>query len=309
MDLFFNELSIKEGADKETGKQWMSGLIGVFKNAYIMGFKELKTTEEFRTFPLAPGYIIDDWLHDPQVDRETQLFVKTKASRPPFIDQVVEQKDNENNRLHEFKYNGQKAAGLGAAYLFETIALSFANSSAWDRHRVEIQVVEYTEEERIKSTVEEVKHASKPTHLDLLEAWINTRKRSDIPYGKLLWLKRKEYFPHLIFCKDVEKQIDFLTGNEPGFHLIKKRLFELEDFCSTWNTGIFTGENFPSKVTSESESRIAHFKDELTKVYPDGKEREFYWHLRYTPGHGRVHFSPDNSERRIYIGYIGSKIL
>lgn len=308
MDLFFNELSIKEGADKETGKQWMSGLIGVFKNAYIMGFKELKTTEAFLTFPLAPGYLIHDWLFDPLIDSDTKLFVKTKVSKAPYIDRLIEQKDNEDHRLHEFKYNGQKAAGLGAAYLFETIALSFANSSDWDRHRVELQVVEYTEEDRLKPGVKEVNHASKPTHLDLLKVWIEERKRSDIPTGKLLWLKRKEYFPHLIFCKNVENQIDFLTGNEPEFHLIKKRLFELEDFCSTWNTGIFTGENFPSKVTPESESRISQFKDELTKVCPDGKKREFSWHLRYTPGKGRVHFSPDNSEKRIYIGYIGLKI-
>jgi hypothetical protein len=223
MDLFFNELSIKEGADKETGKQWMSGLIGVFKNASIMGFKELKTTETFLMFPLAPRYIINDWLFDPQVDRDTQLFVKTKVSKAPFIDRLLEQTDNENNRLHEFKYNGQKVAGLGAAYLFETIAVSFANSSDWDRHRVEIQVVEYTEEDGIKPSVEEINHASKPTHLDLLKTWIIERKRSDIPSGKLLWLKRKEYFPHLLFCKGVEKQVDFLTGNEPAFHLLKNR--------------------------------------------------------------------------------------
>ncbi|MCU0289065.1 MAG: hypothetical protein MUF15_22055, partial [Acidobacteria bacterium] len=176
MDLFFNELSIIKDTEKNIAKQWMFDLVHVFKKAFNMGFKELKTTEAFRTFSLAPGYLINDWLNDPQVDYDTRLFAKTKASQAPFIDRLMDQKDNQDNRLHEFKYNRQKASGLGAAFLFETIALSFANSSDWKNHWVNLQVFEYKEDDYvnpgIEETFKEVNHASTLIHLDLLENWI-----------------------------------------------------------------------------------------------------------------------------------------
>lgn len=308
MDLFFNELSVKEGPDKETGRRWMKDLIEVYKKASPMGFKELKTTGGFRTFQLAPGYSLNDWLYDQSIDRESRILVMTKASKSPFIEQLVEQKDNENHLLHEFKYKDQKAAGLGAAYLLESLAVSFANSSEWDNPSVELLVTQISEEGQLTESNECVNHASNPVHLDLLTQWINKRKRANISNGKLLWLKRNEYFPHLKFCARVENQISAFSGSELEFYQITKHLFELEDFCSTWTTDVFRPGDIPSKITQESDSRVSKFKKELTIICPDGESRLFSWHSRFTPGAGRIHFFPDNSKRRVYIGYIGSKI-
>lgn len=308
MDLFFNELSVKEGPNKETGRHRMNGLIEVYKKASAMGFKELKTTGDFRTSPLAPGYKLNDWLYDQTIDRDSRMLVMTKASKSPFIEQLVEQKNNENQLLHEFKYKDQKAAGLGAAYLFESLSVSFANSGEWDTPSLELRVTKISEEDQMMESIESVNHASKPVHLDLLAKWISKRKRIDIPDGKRLWLKRNEYFPHLIFCTKLEKQISSLSGHELEFHAIVKRLFELENYCSSWITGIFTSGGLPSKVTLESDSRISRLIDALTSICPDGESRLFSWHYRYTPGAGRIHFFPDNSKRLFYIGYIGPKI-
>ena len=309
MDLFFNELSVKEEINKETGKQRMTGLLDVYKKALSMGFKEFKTTAAFLTYPLAPGYVIHDWLFDPMVDREVRALVRTKVSKSPYIDELVVQKDKNNNLLHEFTYHEQKAIGLGAAFLFNALAVSFANADDWANHVLELHVTKYTEEDQVISTVEKVQQASTPAHFDSLRVWLNEEKDKQIANGKLLWLKRNDYYPHLIFCKDVQKQIDSLSGNEPEFHGIKNRLFELEQVCATWKTGVLSKNSFSSNISPESESRLAQFRNELNKVCPDGKEREFSWHSRYTPGAGRIHFAPDNSERRIYIGYIGPKII
>jgi hypothetical protein len=308
MDLFFNELSIKEGPNQETGRKWMVGLIAVYQKASSMGFKELKTTNVFLTFPIAPAYKLNDWLYDQTVDRDSRLLVKIKVSKSPFIEELLENKDNENHLLYEFKYKNQKATGLGAAYLFESLAVSFANSSEWDKPSVELLVTQIPEEDRMEESIENVNHASKPAHLDLLTQWINKRRRANISNGKLLWLKRKEYFPHLVFCKNIENQISYFSGGELEFYQITKRLFESEDFCSTWAADVFTPGNIPSKITQESESRLSKFKDELTVICPDGETRLFSWHSRYTPGAGRIHFAPDNSKKLVYIGYIGTKI-
>ena len=274
-----------------------------------MGFKELKTTETFLISSLAPGYNLHDWLNDQTVDRDTRHLVKTKVSKHPFIEQILEQKDNEGNRLWEFKYRDRGAAGLGAAYLFDSFAVSFANSEEWDTHLLELHVSEYSEEEDgIVQSTGNVRHGSKPGHLDYLAPWLEERKRKSIANGKLLWLKRQDYFPHLLFCMSVENRLSSLSGSEPGFHAIVKCLFAFEEYCSTWKTGVFTGDGFPFKATTESASRLARFRNELTLLCPDNEVRLFSWHLRYTPGAGRIHFFPDNSKKIIYIGYIGPKI-
>ncbi len=247
-------------------------------------------------------------MHDQSVACETRLFFKTKVSKFPFIETLSRQKEDEKHLLHEFKYKNLEAAGLGAAYLFDSLAVSFDNSGEWDTHLVELNVTEYAEDDDVIQSIEEVKHCSKPGHFALLRSWFEGKKRHSIPNGKLLWLKRKTYFPHLVFCKDVEGQVSSFTGAEPEFHAVVKRLYEMETFCSNWDTGIFSVENLPSKVTSESESRISKFKRELTFNCPDGEERMFPLHARFTPGAGRIHFLPDNSKKIIYIGYIGPKI-
>lgn len=309
MDIFFNELSVKEANNKNTAKEWMVNLMTVYIKAQKEGFKELKTTEAFINIALAPGYSLINWVYDPMVDRELRRLFQTKVSKSPFIENLLAKKAEEIELLYEFKHSGQKAAGLGAAYLFDAIALSFNNSSEWDNHLIELDINKYSEEEeKIIRFTERIKHSSKPLHLDYLKEWIENKKKRSIPNGKLLWLKRKELLPHLQFCETIESQLSFLTNVNPEFIQIIKRLFELEDYCSKWKTGVFTGENFPSKVTPESESRLAKFRDKLTILCPEGESRLFSWHSRYTPGAGRIYFFPENSKKTIYIGYIGPKI-
>ena len=309
MDIFLNELSVKEASDKRTAKECMTKLMTVYNKAQRKGFKELKTTETFINIALAPGYKLIEWIHDPSVDRELRLMFRTKVSKSPFIENLLFKKDEEVEQLHEFKHKGQKAAGLGAAYLFDSLAISFDNSGQWDNHLIKIDISEYSEEEeKIIQFTEKVKHSSKLIHLDYLNDWLESKKKCSIPNGKLLWLKRKELFPHLKFCETIEPQVSPLTNVNPEFNQIIKRLFLIDGHCSKWETGIFTGKNFPLKVTPESESRRLKFKDELTFTCPDGETRFFSWHARYTPGAGRIHFVPDNSKKIIYIGYIGQKI-
>jgi hypothetical protein len=308
MNFFFNELSIKEAPNKHTAIKWMDKLMVLYKKASKKGFSELKTTETFIDITIAPNYKLSEWLYDQSVAYEARLFFKTKISKYPFVEDLLEQKEDEKQLLHEFKYNGLGAAGLGAAYLFDSLAVSFDNSSQWDTHLIELDITEYSEDDQVIHSIEEVKHSSKPGHLHRLGNWLKDKKKVSIPNGKLLWLKRNIHFPHLVFCQNVEDQVSYFSGSEPEFHLIVKRLSELESYCSTWKNGIFTGDNFPSKVTSESESRRGRFKKELKIICPDGEAREFSWHLRYTPGAGRIHFAPDNSKRIFFIGYIGPKI-
>ncbi|MCI0470271.1 MAG: hypothetical protein L0Y73_01275 [Candidatus Aminicenantes bacterium] len=310
MDAFFNELSVDEAPNKETARMWMANLIEVYKKAMHLGFRELRTSADFMNSKLTADYTIYNWLYDRAIDTDTRLLLKTKAAKSPFIETLLNREDDEKHRLQEFKYKGSCAEGLGAAYLFDSLALSFDNSSEWDNYIIKLNIAEYSEENDnfINNTIE-VKHSSKLGHLYYLSDWIEDKKKSDITDGKLLWLKRKEIFPHLVFCRRVEDQISDLIPTLPEFHAVVRKLFEFEKYCSSWESGFFTGENFPSKLTPESESRLHEFKDKLDILCPDGKTRLFSWHVRYTPGPGRIYLFPDNTGKKIYIGYIGPKIL
>lgn len=310
MDTFFNELSVKEAKDKDTARRWMSILVNVYTKATGCGFKDLKTTVNFSNLTIAPKYRFSDWLHDPLIDRDTRRLFLTKVSKSPFIETLLAEKNGDTQLLHEFKYKDQNAVGLGAAYLFDSLALSFNNSDEWDTHIIKLSITEYcAEEEKLIQKIGEVKHSSRIDHLDLLEKWIAARKELDITDGRILWLKQREIFPYLVFCESTKKQLVDLLPGQPEFPAIIKRLSELDKYCSRWTTGAFTSESYHfSKATPESDSRLTKYKDELTILCPDGSRRLFSWHVRYTPGGGRVHFFPDSAKKIIYVGYIGSKI-
>ncbi len=309
MDLFFNELSVKQAGHPDIAKQWMCSLMKVYKSASRKGFKRLRTMQNISGELLAPNYSFSHWLKDQSVDQVIRLLFRSQALNAPFIEDILEKKSEGGDKLFEFEYNDKIAKGLGAAFLLDSLAVSFNNFPEWDKTSILIYAAYFSDEKAdVIETDETVRHCCKTTHLEFWEKWIETVNKPPIPNGKILWLKRKSLFPHLIFCEDVKKQISHLHENHAEFVQIKKRLFELETYCSTWEIGPFDPGSIPSKVTPESSSRIESCQDNLTILCPDSRHRLFSWHSRYTPGAGRIHFDPDEDNRKIHVGYIGLKI-
>lgn len=164
------------------------------------------------------------------------------------------------------------------------------------------------EDDEISETTQEVKHSSKPIHIEILNDWIKLKTKPSIANGTLLWLKRSIFFPNLFFCENVRSQIIYLNDCHPEFIRITKRLFELEECCRKWDRGYFNVKALPSKVTPESASRLQELKVKLTFLCPDNIDRLFSLHSRYTPGAGRIYLFPENNLGKIFIGYIGHKI-
>ncbi len=79
-------------------------------------------------------------------------------------------------------------------------------------------------------------------------------------------------------------------------------------YSSSWVGGSFEPGALPSKITPESDQTLQQFRQEHTFLCPDGIERLFSWHARYTPGDGRIFFFPDEGRRKIIIGHIENKL-
>ena len=104
MDFFFNELSVKQAQHPEIAKQWMSDLLLLYKTVYQKGFRRLRIPQNIMSEFLAPNYNFSNWLNDSSVDKEIRFLFRT-SSNHPFIEDILDKKSDEGNRLFEFKYN------------------------------------------------------------------------------------------------------------------------------------------------------------------------------------------------------------
>lgn len=127
-----------------------------------------------------------------------------------------------------------------------------------------------------------------------------------IESGVILWSKREEIFPNLIFCKNVCKMIEDLKSTMPNFIQIVEQLWKLDRYAAHRGHQ-FVPDALPIKGSPESTTRLRDFSKVLTWECPDGVTRLFSWHVRFTPGAGRIHFYPLENSNKILIGSIANQ--
>ncbi|MBW4666801.1 MAG: hypothetical protein KME60_05005 [Cyanomargarita calcarea GSE-NOS-MK-12-04C] len=311
-DLILNELSLRNPAPNEQiAGQLMSEFIKTVKAVKSQGVKvNLRTKENFHTTTLAPNYPLRKWFND--ADQVERQFIKNLATKTPFSTDIanLEIKDIENSSgLSEFICQRELAIGLGVAHLLNTIAISLVSEDCWDCNNLYVEFRRIDEDGEVIDEIVNIIHISRSTHVQKQTNWIQNRIRTGVLDGVDLWNRREELFSNLIFCESVGKQIESLNKGEPILEQVKKRLFELEEYCQNWVSGSFNPENFPCKVSPESDSRLKQLKDKLTFKCPDEENRTFSWHIRMTPGAWRLHFFAELEPGKIIIGYVGLKIL
>lgn len=122
--------------------------------------------------------------------------------------------------------------------------------------------------------------------------------------GKVLSKRTAKLFPHLKFAEQASDQLDKIKDSAV-VQQIYWRLSDLERVAAN-STSPVSPEKFKYKTTPESETRSR--LPQLKILFSDGETRLCSWHSRFTPGAGRIHFCPNESEQIFYIGYIGEKI-
>lgn len=310
LEMAFNELSMRIPADNiQTAKQRMLDLIATAREAAERGVKPIiRTHSEFYASVLANNYSLSDWLRDPSIDRDDMRFILT-AAKTPYLADIQNSEIENRNILSDFCCEGETSAGLGIAYLLESLALSIRSESKWKSNSIVLEVTWLEDSENLNSDTVAVVHASSKEHVQEHIAWIQERLRTGVSDGLDLWNRREDLFPSLLFCESVNQQIQNLGNGDPMLRQVVKKLFELENYCKTWTDGAFNLDLIPSKATPESDSRLQKLKPKLTFKCPDNVHRIFSFHLRMTgAGAWRLHFSEELGPDKIIIGYIGPKI-
>lgn len=273
LEMVLNELSLQPLAkNKPEARQRMSDLISTMIAASRAGVnKTLRTHQDLTPEPLAPDYLLAQWLNDHEVDREARRYFISLAFHAPYLVDINDHTVGEKVDGSDFFHNGDCAIGLGFAYCLDTLALSIRSDACWHDSHLELTHTYLNGDgEEILSEDVKVAHASHKDHILTHTAWIKERLNLDIQDGSDLWRYREQQFPSLQFCASVGETLQSLhTGNSP-FHLIVKKLSEFERAFQQWQEdgGVF---DIQLKGSPESAATLSKYSEERTFSCPDAR--------------------------------------
>jgi hypothetical protein len=309
IQLVFNELCLLTlENDEYKARELMSNFIQTLREALDQGMQQqLISNDNFHNINLASDYPLAKWLNDPNVDQVEQDFILSmQFFEFNEFDEFFDQSQS-NEVLYACEDYNDNPKGFIYADTLKALSVSFKTHELWNNNVISLLKITNNEDGELLEEIIEVRHASTRNHIIQHQEWIKRLLTDNINSGLTLWNNREEIFPHLEFCNSVEKQLENINNSHPIFQQIMKKLSELEEYSKKWISGAFNKDDFASKITPESKSRLDNFEKELTFECIDGEKRLFSWHIRMTPGAWRLHFYP-LKPTKIMIGYIGVKI-
>ncbi|MFK7797173.1 MAG: hypothetical protein AB8E82_06940 [Aureispira sp.] len=136
MELILNELSKEPLASNQyTANERMEQVATTVNEAKKQGFQKIRSDDFAYEIELSNEYTLNDWLNNKNVSEIQRNFLYGMIT-PPFIKDGDEQEDKyiENSFYFEneaYNYPKTECPGLAAAYLYNTLSLSFPTSAIW----------------------------------------------------------------------------------------------------------------------------------------------------------------------------------
>jgi len=312
----FNELSLKEASSKESARNIIETFIKSTIQASELGFTEIrlheKTLQNLYQIPLCQDYKIDHWLKDPEINSDLQVKFRDIIANPPLITDA-EISENELYQRSEFfkKIDNIDCLvwGLGAAHIYDTLSVSLGTNSEWDKNNISLLHYYLNENNGEENAQIIVKHFSNIPTLNTHIEWWEQLQRESLEKSIELWNRREAFFPNLILCNEVEKQLKKLGASKMLFQIIE-RLRTLDKYAKEWEAGSFDYKKVNTetnlRISPESDSTLNMFSS-LRKFTVNGQGKKVF-DLHIKTGDLRFHFYPDNEAKKIYIGYIGKHL-
>ena len=271
----FNELSLEKVNTKQAAKDILEQFVKSSIRAAEFGFNEIrlyeKTLQNLYQIPLYSNYNIDNWLNDIDVNSDLRERFREITTSFPLITEA-EIKENELYQRSEFHKNINvrklQVWGLGAAYIYNTLSISMDTYSEWKKNSVHL--LHYYLDDKGNELVRdvEVRHFSNADSFDVHIEWWAQMQKTSLQKSTELWEKRKEYFPYLEFCNEVEKQLKKI-GVSKMLYQIYDRLSTLNTYVKVWEEGSFSYED----VNSSTNLRISPESDNTIRLF--GAQRKF----------------------------------
>lgn len=124
------------------------------------------------------------------------------------------------------------------------------------------------------------------------------------------WSKKHLLFDKLVFCNNVKSQIESITDSKHFAQVLNKLKIFNDALKESWNSGDFSYKkitrDYSLIISPESAGTIRKYGNERTFQLPSGSSEIFDLHIKM--GDMRIHLFPDNTQKIIYIGYIGKHL-
>jgi hypothetical protein len=316
MECILNELSVRPVGTVANAHGVMLHFVRAAGATRQLGLLQVRIPEEIGqnlySLPLAPAYTVEAWLNDERVDHDLKDRFRLIVANPPLLTTA------EVDALRLFEQSvfclvepaGQPTAnGFGAAYLSDNLLLSLFTDEQWNTHQLRGWHWYLDQDSQEQTAQVMVRHVATTAHAEQHKPWIQQKQREQLQRSSDVWEKRAEFFPSLVLCGDVKGQLK-KAGMSGYLTQIIDRLRTLDAFAAEWKTGAFNLDLLNAhtnlRVSGESPSTMRLHSGQRTFKLPDGRRERFELHVK--TGDLRFHFYPDNQERKVYVGYIGSHL-
>ena len=312
-----NELSIDSVSTIPEIREILKQFVLATVKANRAGFRDLRIYLDsgsiLYSLPFMDDYKMSDWLNDPSVNFDMKAKFRDILSSSPLVrpEELIEI-DIYNRSEFQHTHEGitKVAHGLGAAYIHQTLCLSFLSREYWTKSHIDISHYQINvsgsnstvDVRKVYHFFDEVSFVS---HTD----WIQNIQLKALQRSEDLWINRTTIYPNLVFCQEVKSQI-MKVGASKVLNQIFDRLHALNSYVADWTVGDFDYLDLNSKtnlrVSPESDTTINKFGTLRKFKISDGRKVVFTLHIK--TGNLRFHFYPDNASQTVYIGYIGSHL-
>ena len=301
MFAYFNELSANGSIPEGSLLSVINTLVECIKALSDKQISGINLDKKIGQYQLTANRWFQDVLDDKSIvddDMKTLLLdVMTTIENP--------MDDLEKEDFFQVTCKGGRCLGLGLASeeVNNTFAVSLS-STGWDDTSYQVELLQLADNEEGQLVINtSCKNISQPTHIDNLEGLFTLMPAT----GKEMFLQLSQLFPHLVFSSKAKSQIKRNHDRE-AIEQIYLKLLDVNNAAQKLKGGNLRKELFHYKASPEHEQRGQ--LPEMDIHFDDGKTRHCEWHLRYTPGCGRIHFSADESGdgQTIYVGHVDGKL-
>lgn len=301
--VYFNELSARGSVDEANIKLIIDDLLLCLKHLHSHNVEVIIVDGAIGPYLISSNKTIFQILGDRNLlDNDSATFLLEHLQEDFQLREEIE-----DNDILSAKCDGRDAVGLTLASddLNKGVALSFSHAG-WDEKVYNLQLEVLDENGDVREQTTTAANASTEESLRFYDELFSTSSIQVPETGKLLLFELANTFPCLEFSAGAKNFIRRCQSKVTTAQIFWK-LYDLNKVASVLGGKPFEKMMFASKASPESATRDS--MSELNVLFEDGIVRHCSWHLRYTPGAGRIHFSSDAGDgKTIYVGYVGLKI-
>jgi hypothetical protein len=259
--------------------------------------------ESWYRIELAPNYFWQNWYNENKsialLKTQIQSFLSLKTKSPLFSSEDIAS----DLQLFEVKLPNypNELIALRAAIWYNCPIVSYPTKDPWNKSPIEVNVIKLDEKGEC-STLEKIINYFDSNKID--EISLRKSQQESIDSGEDLWKRKNELFPNLYFCGETQSQLKNWSLGKITLEQVKKSLSILNEFFEGWQN-----ENKGLNVSRESDSVRYNPKMRSKREFylSNGRKEFFEEHVKLNNSI-RIHFYPNASDKKIYIGYIGKHL-